>query len=319
MRTSAQGTQTRGYTSLQTAAPAQPRWQTMRVQEILAGYGFVLPALISLTIFLIIPILASLALVFMEYDVLSPPRWAGMANLQELFDDKRLLTMYWNTARFVFFATLFNNLLGLLLAMGVNRAMPGVMRYLLRTALFFPVLTTTASLALVWNFLLTQDRGVVNYLLQQVGLEPVPWLSSSKWAMVSVVMFDVWRACGYLMVIYLAGLQGIPAELYEAAEIDGANQLQRARYVTLPLITPTAFFAIIISLLGAAQVFDNVWVLTGGGPGDASRLIVLYIYEIGFKRFKMGYAATVSLTLFIVLVTLTLIQFRASQRWVHYD
>jgi multiple sugar transport system permease protein len=236
-----------------------------------------------------------------------------------LVRDGRLLKIYGNTARFVFFATLFNNVLGLLLAMGVNRAMHPTARYLLRTALFFPVLTTTASLALVWRFLLTQDRGVVNYLLLQVGLEPVPWLSSSTWAPVSVVLFDVWRACGYLMVIYLAGLQGIPSVLYEAAEIDGANQLQKMRYVTLPLITPTAFFAVVISLLGAAQVFDNVQVLTEGGPGDASRLIVQYIYEIGFARFAMGYAAAVSLTLFIVLVTMTLIQFRVSQRWVHYD
>jgi multiple sugar transport system permease protein len=308
-----------GYTDVGAAVSARSRWRTSRVNEIIAGYGFVLPALLSLTVFLILPILASFVLIFMEYDVLSPPRWAGTANLRALVSDQRLLTMYWNTLRFVFFATLFNNVLGLLLAMGVNRAMHGAIRYVLRTALFFPVLTTVASLALVWSFLLTQDRGVVNYLLQQVGLGPVPWLSSSRWAMVSVVMFDVWRACGYLMVIYLAGLQAIPEMLYEAAEVDGANQFQRLRYVTLPLITPTAFFAIVISLLGASQVFDNVWVLTNGGPADASRLIVLYIYEIGFARFAMGYAAAVSLTLFIILVAMTLFQFRASRRWVHYD
>jgi len=117
----------------------------------------------------------------------------------------------------------------------------------------------------------------------------------------------------------LAGLQAIPEVLYEAAAIDGASQLQRIRYITLPLISPTAFFAIIISIIGAAQVFDNVWVLTGGGPGDATRLIVLYVYEIGFKRFEMGYAAAVSLTLFAILVVLTLLQFRLSRRWVHYD
>ncbi|MEJ5248725.1 MAG: sugar ABC transporter permease [Caldilinea sp.] len=289
------------------------------MQEIVAGYLFIAPAFISLFVFLVVPILASFVLVFMRYDVLSPPSWNGFENLSQLSRDGRLQQVYWNTFRFVVFATFFNNLLGLLLAMGVNRAMPSIIKYLLRTALFFPVLTTTASLALVWNFLLTQDRGVVNYLLQQVGLPPVPWLSSSSWAMVSVVMFDVWRACGFLMVIYLAGLQAIPEVLYEAAAIDGASQLQRVRYITLPLISPTAFFAIIISIIGAAQVFDNVWVLTGGGPGDATRLIVLYVYEIGFKRFEMGYAAAVSLTLFAILVVLTLLQFRLSRRWVHYD
>lgn len=295
------------------------RWRTNRTQEAIAGYLFILPAFLSLLVFLIIPILAAFVLVFMQYDVLSPPEWAGTANLQQLVSDPRLGQIYWNTLRFVVFATFFNNVLGLLLAMGVNRAMHPIAKYTLRTALFFPVLTTTASLALVWNFLLTQDRGVVNYLLQQVGLPAVPWLSSTSWAMVSVVIFDVWRACGYLMVIYLAGLQGIPEVLYEAAAIDGANQVQQMRYITLPLITPTAFFAVVISLIGAAQVFDNVWVLTGGGPGDATRLIVLYIYEMGFKRFEMGYAAAVSLTLFAVLIVLTLVQFRLSRRWVHYD
>jgi multiple sugar transport system permease protein len=289
------------------------------MQEMLAGYGFILPAFLGLLVFLILPIFAALVLVFMNYDVLSPPTFAGVDNITRIFTDQRLLVMYWNTLRFTFFATLINNVLGLLLAMAVNRAMHPFFKYIFRTALFFPVLTTAASLALVWNFLLTQDRGVVNYLLQQVGIEPIPWLSSSTWAMVSVVMFDVWRACGYLMVLYLAGLQAIPDQLYEAAQIDGANQWQSMRYITLPLITPTAFFCIIISLIGAAQVFDNVWVLTGGGPGDATRLIVLYIYEIGFKRYEMGYAAAVSLTLFLILIALTVVQFRVSRRWVHYE
>lgn len=302
-------------------APAKTssRWRTNRTQEMLAGYGFVLPAFLALFIFLIVPILAAFVLVFMQYDVLSPPRWIGIENITRLFGDGRMLQMYWNTLRFVVFATLFNNALGFLLALGVNRAMHPVFKYMFRTALFFPVLTTAASMALVWQFLLTQDRGVVNYLLQQVGLQPIPWLSSSTWAMVSVVIFDIWRACGYLMVIYLAGLQGIPDVLYEAAQIDGANRWQSMRYITLPLITPTAFFAAIISLIGAAQVFDNVWVLTGGGPGDASRLIVLYIYEVGFKRYEMGYAAALSLTLFFVLIVLTIVQFRISRRWVHYE
>ena len=307
------------YTPASQAKGSGGRWRSNRMQETLAGYGFVLPAFLALLLFLIVPILAALVLVFMNYDVLSPPTFAGVDNITRLFSDQRMVQTYWNTFRFVFFATLFNNVLGLALAMAVNRAMHPVFKYVFRTAIFFPVLTTAASLALVFNFLLTQDRGVVNYLLQQVGLQPVPWLSSSNWAMVSVVMFDVWRVCGYLMVIYLAGLQGIPDVLYEAAQIDGANQWQSMRYITLPLITPTAFFCVIISLIGASQVFDNVWVLTGGGPGDATRLIVLYIYEVGFKRYEMGYAAALSLTLFLVLIVLTIVQFRVSRRWVHYD
>jgi multiple sugar transport system permease protein len=295
------------------------RFSQVLLQEMLAGYSFILPAFLALTIFLVIPILASITLIFMKYDILSSPEWIGLANIKQLLSDKRMLLVYRNSVIFVLGATFLNNLLGLILAMGVNRAMPGILRYVLRTAIFFPVLTTTASLALVWKFLLTQDRGVVNYLLMQIGLSPVPWLSSSQWAIFSVILYDVWKSVGFLMVLYLAGLQGIPQSLYEAASIDGANRWQLNRYITLPLITPTAFFAIVISLIGAFQVFDNVWVLTDGGPGDASRLIVLYIYEVGFRRFEMGYASAVSMTLFLVLIALTLIQFFFSRRWVHYE
>jgi len=132
-------------------------------------------------------------------------------------------------------------------------------------------------------------------------------------------MYDVWKSCGYLMVLYLAGLQGIPPSLYEAADIDGANAFQKFRHITLPLITPTAFFALIISSIGAFQIFDNAYVLTDGGPGDASRTIAMYIYEMAFKRYEMGYASAVSMSLLIILLVLTLLQFLGSRKWVNYD
>lgn len=292
---------------------------TMTRQETIAGYLFSTPALIGLLAFTAVPILASLVLIFLEYDLLTPAKWAGLKNITRLASDRRLFTIYWNTLRLVVGATLLNNVIGLLLAAGVNRSMPGFLRYLLRTSIFFPVLTTTASLAVVWRFLLTQDRGVVNYLISQIGLGPVPWLSSSTWALVSAIIYDVWKSAGYLMVIYLAGLQGIPEVYYEAAKIDGAGRWQQFRNVTLPLISPTAFFAIVISLIGAFQIFDNVWVLTEGGPGDASRVIAIFIYEKAFRGFEMGYASAVSFTLFLILIVLTLFQFLGARRWVHYE
>jgi multiple sugar transport system permease protein len=314
---------------MRTTAPTETSWVKVRSgrrwfnrlgwHETLAGYLFALPAMAGLTIFLILPILASFTLVFMHYDLLTPPEWAGSTNLARLFSDKRMFEIYWNSVRLVVGATFFNNVLGLLLAMGVNRAMPAALKYFLRTAIFFPVLTTTASLALVWKFLLTQDRGVVNYLLQQLGQEPIPWISGSNWALTSVMIYDVWKSCGFLMVLYLAGLQGIPDVFYEAARIDGANRWQLFRHITLPLISPTAFFAIVISLIGAFQIFDNAQVLTDGGPGDASRVIVMYIYEKGFRGFEMGYASAVSFTLFFILVALTLFQFWGARKWVHYE
>ncbi len=288
-------------------------------REAWAGYLFATPALIGLLVFTALPIVASFVLIFLEYDLLTPPQWNGIANVTRLPDDARLFTIYGNTLRLVLGATFLNNVLGLLLAIGLNRAMPRGIRYILRTSIFFPVLTTTASLAVVWRFLLTQDRGVVNYLIGQIGLGPVNWLSSSAWALFSTMIYDVWKSCGFLMVIYLAGLQGIPFVYYEAARIDGAGQLQQFRHVTLPLISPTAFFAIVISLIGAFQIFDNVWVLTEGGPGDASRVIALYIYEKAFRGFEMGYASAVSFTLFVILITLTLLQFWGARKWVHYE
>lgn len=304
---------------VQQSSGVRRRKGTLARQETIAAYLFITPAFLGLMVFTAVPILASLVLVFLNYDLLTPPSWAGFENIQRLFSDKRMFTIYWNTLRLVIGATLINNVLGLLLAVGVNRAMHWSMRYFLRTAIFFPVLTTTASLAVVWRFLLTQDRGVVNYLLGQIGIDPIPWLSSSSWALVSAVIYDVWKSCGYLMVIYLAGLQGIPQSYYEAAEIDGAGRWQLFRHITLPLISPTAFFAIVISLIGAFQIFDNVWILTQGGPGDASRVIAIYIYEKAFKGFEMGYASAVSLTLFAILIMITSIQFFGARRWVHYE
>jgi len=157
-------------------------------QETLAGYLFATPALLGLLTFTALPIVASLVLVFLNYDLLTPPTWAGSENITRLFSDQRMFTIYWNTVRLVVGATLLNNVLGLLLAVGVNRSMPSVLRYFLRTSIFFPVLTTTASLAVVWRFLLTQDRGVVNFLLGQIGIDPVPWLSSSTWALISAII-----------------------------------------------------------------------------------------------------------------------------------
>jgi multiple sugar transport system permease protein len=197
--------------------------------------------------------------------------------------------------------------------------MPLGLKTALRTTYFFPFITTAASLSMVWQFMLTKDRGMINWMLGQVGIAPIGWLSDPNVVIWSVIMFDVWKSCGYLLVLYLAGLQGIPDSLYEAAMIDGADSWRQLRHITLPLITPTAFFCLIISSIGAFQIFDNVYVLTNGGPGDASRTIVMYIYEVAFNRFEYGYAATVSVTLMVMLLIFTRIQFWISDRWVNYE
>jgi ABC-type sugar transport system permease subunit len=287
--------------------------------ESLTGYLMASPALLVLLVFMVAPIVGALALMFMDYTILDPPEFIGFDNIVRLFQDTRLLAVYRNSLLITIGAVAGNNIIGLLLAMGVNRGLSKVFKYVFRTAYFFPVITTTSSLGLIWRFILTKDRGIMNWLLGQFGIAPIAWLSSPDWAIRSVILYDVWKSCGYLMVYYLAGLQGIPKSVYEAAKIDGANNWQLTRHITLPLITPTAFFCFIISSIGAFQIFDNAYVLTEGGPGDASRTIAMYIYEMGFKRFEMGYAATVSLSLLVILVTLTLVQNWFSSRWVHYD
>jgi multiple sugar transport system permease protein len=298
--------------------PKSRRWN-YRKEEAVAAYIFIAPAVLGILFFLLIPILMAIALVFMKYDILTPPVFIGINNIRDIFKDPRLLNSYLVTLRFVITACIFNNVIGILLALAVNRAMPAVIKYSLRTALFFPVLTTSASLAVVWSYLMAADRGILNYLLSLVGLGAVPWLTNSKFAINSVVIYDVWRACGYMMILYLAGLQNIPKDFVEAAMIDGAGRVQVFRYITLPLLTPTAFFAVVTSIIGASQVFENAWVLTRGGPNDATQLIALYIYEKGFKGFEMGYASTVSLTLLLILLGVTLFQFWVSRRWVHYE
>lgn len=294
------------------------RWN-YRKYEATAGYVFITPAMLATLVFLIFPIFIAFGLVFMNYDALTPPTFTGLKNIIRLFSDNRLANSYLVTLRFVVFACIFNNVLGILLAMGVNRAMPAVVKYLLRTALFFPVLTTSASLAVVWKYLLASDRGILNYYLSLLNIKAIPFLASSTWAPNSIVMYDVWRACGYMMVLYLSGLQGIPKDYYEAAAIDGANRWQSFLHITLPLLSPTAFFCVVTSIIGAAQVFDNAWVLTNGGPQDATRLIALYIYEKGFKGFEMGYASTISVSLLLILLVITLFQFWFSNRWVNYE
>lgn len=295
-----------------------PRFSA-RGEETIAGYLFSLPALVILFAFLVIPVLGSLALAFTDYDLMSPPVWSGAENFRRLIGDVRMWTCYRNSLVITIGAVIGNNVIGLLLALGINLKMPMLLKDFLRSSFFFPVMATTSSLAIVWHFILATDRGVMNWVIGTIGLGPVGWLSSPDWAILSVIIYDVWKSCGYLMVLYLAGLQGVPEVLYEAAKMDGANRWQRTVYVTLPMITPTAFFCLVISSIGAFKIFDNAYVLTGGGPGDASRTIAMYIYEVAFKRYDMGYSAMVGLSLLLILVVLTILQFRVARRWVHYE
>ncbi|TAK22657.1 MAG: sugar ABC transporter permease [Chloroflexota bacterium] len=287
--------------------------------EAAAGYLFLFPTAVGFLVFVAGPLVAAIGLSLFDYDILSPPRFAGLANFESAFEDARLRVVYRNTLTYVVAWALIDVLLALALAVAINRPMHAVFRYLLRTAYFFPVLTSTASVAIIWTFLYNTDLGIVNYYLSQLGLPKVPWLTSSAWAIWSIVILQVWKAVGFNFVLFVAGLQNVPRHLYEAAAIDGAGGWASFRWITLPMLSSTMFFAVIISMINGFQIFDAAFIMTTGGPGDASRTVVMYIYENGFRFFRMGYASTVALSLFLVILLLTIVQFRLGRAWVHYQ
>jgi multiple sugar transport system permease protein len=182
-----------------------------------------------------------------------------------------------------------------------------------------PVVSSTVAVALIWRWLYNTDFGLFNSFLGIFGLPSIPWLTSTKWAMPALILLSVWKGMGYHMVIFLAGLQGIDAHLYEAAEIDGATRWSKFWYITLPMLTPTIFFVLITSIIGSFQVFGLALVMTEGGPGYATTTMVLSIYNNAFQWFKMGYAAALAWVLFAIIFAVTLIQVRYQRAWVHYD
>jgi multiple sugar transport system permease protein len=287
-------------------------------REALAGYLFILPTFLGYTAFIVGPILAAIGISFTKYDILTPATFVGLDNYIRLLSDPRLRTVYGNTIFFTVFAVTLNVGLGLLLAVLLNRHLPGPIKYVLRSAYFFPVLVALVYSSIIWQFLYQKDTGILNYYLGLLNVPPIPWLSNRQWVLPSIIILDVWRNTGFAMLVFLAGLQNISQEYYEAAQLDGANRLQLFRHITVPLISPTIFFNLIIYMIGALQVFDSIMVLTKGGPGDASRSLVIYIYENAFQFFEMGYASAVAITLFVIIVILTLIQFRLGRAWVHY-
>jgi multiple sugar transport system permease protein len=301
------------------SSPAAKPWLNDKRREAIAGYLFILPVYIGFIIFILIPIFRAAGISLTKFDILAGSEFIGLKNYTQMLSDMRLRTVYSNTVVFTVFAVFFNAAVGLVLAVLLNQKMPPAIRTLFRSIYFFPILVAHTYIATIWQYLLQQDTGIINYYLGFLGIEPIPWLSSTRMVMVSVIILDVWKNTGFAMLIFLAGLQNIPQDYYEAAELDGANDFQRFFRITLPLLSPTIFFILIIFMIGALQVFDTIIVLTQGGPGDSSRSIVMYIYEQAFQRFDMGYAAALSMTLFVIIMILTLIQFRFSSRWVHYE
>jgi multiple sugar transport system permease protein len=284
----------------------------------LAGYTFITPNLIALLVFTLGPVVAGLVLSFTSWDLLTKPVFVGLANYKQLlFKDE----FFWNSLKNTIYYSLLTVPVGIVvslaLALVLNRHMFGVRIY--RTLFFIPVVSSSVAVALVWKWLYNTDFGVLNWLLELVGLHGQPWLTSSRWAMLAVALTVIWKTMGYNMVIFLAGLQEVPQSLYEAASVDGAGSWARLRYITLPLLVPQIFFVLVMSVISSFQAFDMVYVMTGGGPGNATQVYNYYIWQNAFQWFKMGYASALGYVLFVLIFGITLIQVRYMGRRVYTE
>ena len=294
----------------------QPFW-TLPRREAAWAYVFLLPNIVGFLVFTALAVVAAFGLALTEWDLLTPPRFIGFANYQKLLtNDPVFRQTLVNTVYFVAGVVPLDIICALSLALLLNRPIRAMTLY--RAIYFVPVVTSLIAVAIVWQWLYHTEVGLVNFVLTRLGLPRVNWLGSTEWAMPAVILMSVWKAMGYYAVIFLAGLQGIPTHLYEAASIDGANGWQRFWRITLPLLSPTMFFVLVISMIQAFQVFGQIFIMTRGGPGNATNTIVYFIYNNGFVWFRMGYAAAASWILFAIIFAITALQAVWQRRWVHY-
>lgn len=286
-------------------------------QEEVWGYLFIAPQFIGLIIFILAPVIASLYISFTQWDFMGFPKWVGLENYKMILSDPLTIKVFKNTVFFIMGNIPLTLLFSLIVALALNRKMKGVILY--RTLYFMPTISSSVAVSLLWLWLYNPDMGLINTILAYLGIKGPGWLSSTSWAMPAIIIMTVWQGIGYNMVIILAGLKGIPEVYYEAAIIDGANAWSRFWRITLPMLSPTIFFIVTMGLINGFQMFNEAYMMTRGGPADATNVVVLYIYQLAFQFYKMGPAAVVSWLLFIIILSVTLLQFKISNRWVNYD
>ncbi len=294
------------------------RISRMRLQEHFFGWLFILPVVIGVCAFQFYPILVSIYASLTNWTGLNNPSFVGIDNYTRLVTDDRFfrLTLR-NTAYYTLGSIPLSMGLALLLALLCNRSMRMVYWY--RTAFFAPNVTSTVAISLVWFWLYAPDVGLINWVVSLVGITGPAWLSSLVWAMPAVIVVGVWQHVGYPMLILLAGLQGIPESLYEAAKLDGAGALARFRRVTLPLLTPSLFFLLITQFISSFQVFGLIYVMTQGGPANATNVYIHYLYQNAFAFGRLGYASAMAWVLFLLIALITLVQWQMQRRWVFYE
>jgi len=273
-----------------------------------------LPSLLGVGIFTLIPVLASFGLSFAQWNLLSPPKWVGFANYAALMSEPLFWKVLGNTFVYAFSVVLFEVPIALALAIALNQQ--GWVVKIFRTVFFLPVVTSMIAIALVWNWIYDPQYGLLNAALGALGLKPIAWLFTTEWALPALIVMGIWKNVGYSMVIFLAGLQNIPDELYEAASLDGASAWQQFLNVTLPMVSPTLFFVTTMSTITAFQIFDSVYMMTQGGPENSTNVAVYWLYQNAFEFFQVGRASAMAYVLFAIILTLTLIQWSLRKKWV---
>ncbi|WP_327248235.1 carbohydrate ABC transporter permease [Streptomyces sp. NBC_01320] len=273
-----------------------------------AGMLMVAPALLHASLWIGMPVVASVVLAFTKYDVLTAPQFVGLDNFSEMMGDAVFRKSIVNTVIYTFFTVPFGMMLGLLVALALHTGLKA--RSIYRTAVFLPQVTATVAIALVWLWIYNPGNGLLNTLLSFLGIDGPAWLASTSWAMPSVILVGIWQGIGMKMLIYLAALQSLPKELYEAASVDGASKVRQFFSITVPLLRPATFFVLITSMISAFQSFDQIYILTDGGPANSTTMMTYEIYKSAFREFRVGYACAQSLVLFVLLMGFTLVNRR---------
>jgi multiple sugar transport system permease protein len=282
----------------------------------LIPYSFLAPSLVLLAVFSILPFFQGMFYSLTDYPLLKSPTFIGFNNFIRLFNDSLFYASLLNTFYYMVVTIVVRIALGLALALFLNQKLRG--RTIYRAIFYFPVVAPLATMAIVWRWIFNEYSGLLNAGLDLFGIAPIPWLTSTEWAMPSIIIMSIWKTFGWNLVIFLAGLQGIPESLREAAEIDGANTWQTFRHITLPLLRPTILLALVTSTIAASQVFEQVYIMTGGGPGYSTMTLVQMVYTASFQNYEMGYASAVSVILFAIILVFTVIQFKYFGEEVKY-
>lgn len=283
-------------------------WRTGRGQQALVGYGFLLPDLLGLAFFVGLPIVGAFYISFHSWSGIGERVFVGLENYRALAQDSFFLESLRITAIYTFTFVPLLFALSLALALLVNSRLK--LTGFFRSAFFVPFMLSLVVASVIWSFILQERAGILNSVLGVFGIDPIPWLGSTRWALVSIIIVTLWQAVGYNMIIFLAGIQDIPRDYYDAAMVDGANAWHRFRRITLPLLKPTSVFVLVISFIGALQLFDPIFVLTQGGPASSTTTTVFYIYETAFEFLQLGYASALSVVLFAIILVFTLFQLR---------